>query len=205
VAEVDLWFDPICPWAWVTSRWLHEAERVRDLRVGLHVMSLSVLNADSTDVSDAYRERLRQGWHPVRVMMATDLGHGQDGVRALYTAMGTLIHVERVKVGRDLFARALDRARLPHTLANAALTTAYDDAVVASHRAGVADLGDAAATPVIQLAGADGRTVAFVGPVLGSIPRGEAAGELWDAVALSARVDALAEFRRARPRRPDLT
>ena len=119
--------------------------------------------------------------------------------------MGTLIHAGRVRIGRDLYARALDGAGLPHTLANAALTTVYDDAVRASHRAGVASLGEAAATPVIRMAGAGGQMVAFVGPVLSPTPRGEAAGELWDGVALVARSDAFFELRRSRTRRPDVT
>jgi hypothetical protein len=202
LTPVDLWFDPICPWAWITSRWLLEVERVRDVRVNLRVMSLSVLNADNPDVSAS---SLRRGWGPVRVMTATSLAYGQDAVRALYGSMGALFHQERVRVGRDLYAHALDRARLPHTLANAALTTAYDDTVRASHATGVADLGDATATPVIHLPGPDGRTAVFVGPVLTPVPRGEAAGDLWDGVVRVARADAFFEIRRARTRRPDFT
>ena len=205
MAAVDMWFDPVCPWAWITSRWLLEVERVRDVRVTFHVMSLSVLNADRPDLSDSSRAEVTRGWGPVRVMMATALAHGQSGVRNLYGAMGTLIHAGRTRIGRDLYARAIDQAGLPHTLANAALTTAYDEKVRASHHAGVATLGDAAATPVIRLAGTGGQAAAFVGPVLSPIPRGEAAGKLWDGVALIARSDAFFELRRPRTRRPDVT
>jgi hypothetical protein len=202
LATVGLWFDPICPYAWITSRWLLEVERVREVSVNLQVMSLSVLNAGRPDVSES---SVRRGWGPVRVMIATSLAYGQDAVRALYGAMGALIHEERVRVGRDLYARALDRARLPHTLANAALTTVYDDAVRASHEDGVADLGDAAASPVIHLPGPDGRVAVFAGPVLTPTPRGEAAGDLWDGLVRVARSDEFFEIRRSRTSRPDFT
>ena len=202
VADVDLWFDPVCPYAWIASRWLLEVERVREVSVHMHVMSLSVLNADRPEVSES---SVRRGWGPVRVMTATTLAYGQEAVRALYGAMGALIHQERVRVGRDLYARALDRARLPHTLANAALTTVYDDAVRASHRAGVADLDDVAAAPVIHLPGPDGRVAVFAGPVLTPTPRGEAAGDLWDGLVRVARADAFFEIRRSRTRHPDFT
>jgi hypothetical protein len=165
-------------------------------------MSLSVLNTGRPDVSES---SVARGWGPVRVVMAAGLAYGPDAVRALYGAMGALIHEEQVRIGRDLYARALDRARLPHTLANAALTTVYDDAIRASHQTAVADLGEEAATPVIQLSGADGRTAMFVGPVLTPIPRGEAAGDLWDGVVRVARADAFFELRRPRTRRPDFT
>jgi hypothetical protein len=202
LTPVGLWFDPICPYAWITSRWLLEVEGVRDVSVNLQVMSLSVLNAGRPEFSES---SIRRGWGPVRVMTATSLGYGQEAVRALYGAMGALIHEERVRIGRDLYARALDRAGLPHTLANAALTTVYDDAVHASHRAGVADLGDAVATPVIHMPGPDGRVAVFAGPVLTPTPRGEAAGDLWDGLVRVARADAFFEIRRARTRRPDFT
>jgi hypothetical protein len=202
LTAVGLWFDPICPYAWITSRWLLEVERVREVSVNLQVMSLSVLNAGRPEVSES---SIRRGWGPVRVLTATSLAYGQDAVRALYGAMGALIHEERVRVDRDLYARALDRARLPHTLANAALTTVYDDAVRASHQAGVADLDDVAATPVIHMPGPDGRTAVFAGPVLTPTPRGEAAGDLWDGLVRVARADAFFELRRSRTRRPDFT
>jgi len=190
VTAVDMWFDPVCPWAWNASRWLVEVERVRDVTIRFRVMSLSVLN-DSPE-----------GWEPVRVMAATELAYGPDAVRALYATMGTAIHTERLPIGRDLFALALGRAGLPHTLANAALTDAYDGAVRASHHAGVATLGDLAATPVIRLPGPDGLPVAFVGPVIRPAPTGDAAGDLWDGLALAARTEGFFELRRPRTRRP---
>jgi hypothetical protein len=193
VATVDLWFDPLCPWAWRASRWLLEVEKVRDVRATLHVMSLAVLNDAPPSDLDV--------WGPVRLMVATDLAHGQDALRGLYTAVGELVHREHREVGRDVYALALHRAGLPHTLANAALTEVYDDAVRARHATGVDTLGDDAATPVIRLAGPDGEPVAFAGPVLAPTPRAEAAGELWDGLALVARTEGFREIRRPRTRR----
>jgi len=180
-----MWFDPICPWAWRTSRWLLEVERVRGIAVRFHVMSLAVLN-DSRD-----------GWGPVRVACLAGLRHGDDGLRALYTALGGLLHDERAPAGRDTYARALSRAGLPHTLANAAETEFYDDAVRASHHNGAAPLGPAAGSPIVHVKG-----TAFFGPVVTPAPRGEAAGRLWDAVTLAAETDGFFELKRHRDRKP---
>jgi Mycothiol-dependent nitroreductase Rv2466c len=190
VTPVDLWCDPLCPWAWVTSRWLLEVERVREVAARFRVMSLAVLNNEPADRLDA--------WGPVRVMVATDLAYGPDAVREVYGALGHLIHVDRTPVGRDLYARALHAARRPHTLANAAITTVYDEAVRDSHQSAVADVGKIAATPVIRVPGSDGAPVVFVGPVLSSIPRGEGAGDLWDGIARAARTGGFVELRRRR-------
>jgi hypothetical protein len=165
--------------------------------VRFHVMSLAVLNEGRPGLTESYRARMREAWEPVRVVTATALSYGDRAVRDLYSALGPLIHHERRPIGRDLLALALSSADLPHTLANAAKTTVYDEALRASHRAGTAPLGDAAATPIIHLNGD-----AFVGPVLTPIPRGEAAGRLWDAVALAAGTDGFFVLRRPRTRRP---
>src|SRR5262249_55721386 len=161
--SADLWLDPTCPWAWSVWRWLTEVERVRDVRLRPHVMSLSVLNGQSTG----------DGWQPVRVTMATALSLGDDGVRALYQALAPLIHVDPPPVDRDLSARARGRAGLPPSLANATLSPFYDDAIRASHHAGVDTVGEIAACPVLHLAGPDGDPIAFVGPLVTPYPRGE--------------------------------
>src|SRR5262245_49579469 len=115
VAIADTWVDPICPWAWITTRWLLEAERVRDLTVRFHVMSLSILNEHRPGLSDAYRDQLHQGWGPVRVAMATELSYGGAALRALYDQLGELIHIKRAPIDRNLYAQALSLAGLPHT------------------------------------------------------------------------------------------
>jgi hypothetical protein len=170
-----------------------------------HVMSLSALNEDRPDVTDDERAMLRDAWLPARVMTVTELSLGSQAVRDLYTALGPLIHVERMAIGRDMFALALGRAGLPHTLANAAWDPSYDAAVWASHHAGVDPLGDVAACPVLRVAGPDGESIAFVGPLVTPYPRGEAAGRLWDAVALAATTDGFFGLRRLVNRSPAVT
>jgi hypothetical protein len=198
VTTADLWFDPICPWAWVVSRWLTEVEHVRDVRMRLHVMSLAVLSEERANGETAGDD----AWAPVRVMTATGLSLGDQAVRDLYAALGPLIHVDRRPVNRDMFAVALGLARLPHSFANAARDGYYDSHIRASHRIGAEALGDVAACPVIQLSGPDGAPVGFVGPLVTPYPRGEAAGRLWDAVALAAATEGFFSLRRLITRDP---
>lgn len=202
LTPVEMWFDPICPWAWLTSRWLLEVERVRDVGVRFRVMSLAVLNEHRESLSEAYRKSLRESWGPVRVVAATELAYGPTAVRDLYNSLGTLIHLEKVPVGRDLYAKALHRAGLPHTLANAALSEVYDDALRASHTEGMAPVGDDVGTPVVHVHVAPGEVVAYFGPVISPAPHGEAAGRLWDGVMLAASTDGFFELKRTRTGRP---
>ncbi|WP_431977646.1 disulfide bond formation protein DsbA [Micromonospora haikouensis] len=192
-----MWFDPICPWAWVTSRWLLEVEQVRDVDVRFHVMSLSVLN-EGRDVPEQYQQLLQTGWGPVRVCVAVQQQHGPDAVRALYTALGTRIHLGKEELGRDLYVAALADAGLGPELADAAGSTDYDEALRASHEAGMRPVGQDVGTPVIHAPGPDGSPVAFFGPVVTPRPKGEAAGRLWDGVLLVAGTPGFYELKRSR-------
>ncbi|MDI5941817.1 MULTISPECIES: disulfide bond formation protein DsbA [unclassified Micromonospora] len=194
---VDMWFDPICPWAWVTSRWLLEVEQVRDVDVRFHVMSLSVLN-EGRDVPEQYQQLMQAGWGPVRVCVAVQQQHGPDAVRALYTALGTRIHLGKEELGRDLYVAALADAGLGPELADAAGSTDYDEALRASHEAGMRPVGQDVGTPVIHAPGPDGSPVAFFGPVVTPRPKGEAAGRLWDGVLLVAGTPGFYELKRSR-------
>ena len=160
MTAAELWLDPVCPWAWSVWRWLAEVEHVRDVRMRPHVMSLAVLNENRTDLTEVERSLYTDAWAPVRVVMVTALSLGEGAVRELYVALAPLIHVERMPAGRDMFALALGRAGLPHSLANAAGDSSYDEAIRASHHAGADALGEIAACPVLQLPGPDGEPVA---------------------------------------------
>ncbi|MGW0507540.1 mycothiol-dependent nitroreductase Rv2466c family protein [Micromonospora sp. NPDC003241] len=195
--SVDMWFDPICPWAWITSRWLLEVERVRDIDVRYHVMSLSVLN-EGRELPEAYQEIMKTGWAPVRVCIAVSQRYGPDAVRNLYTAMGTRIHLGKEERGPELYAAALTDAGLDPALASAADDTTLDAALRESHEAGMRPVGTEVGTPVVHAPGPDGKQVAFFGPVVTPAPKGEAAGRLWDGVMLVAGTPGFFELKRSR-------
>jgi hypothetical protein len=199
-----MWFDPSCPWAWITSRWLLEVERVRDIEVRFHVMSLNVLN-EHKDVPESYRERIAQGWGPNRVLTAAEKRYGAGALRELYTAIGTRVHVHKEERDQAMLAAALADAGLDAGLAAEATNTEYDARLRESHAEGMAPVGDDVGTPVIHVPGPDGATVAFFGPVVTPTPSGEAAGKLWDGVLLVAGTEGFFELKRTRDRRPDPT
>jgi 2-hydroxychromene-2-carboxylate isomerase len=200
----DMWFDPRCPWAWITSRWLLEVERVRPVDVRFHVMSLSVLNENRTDLPEKYRAGLEKGWGPVRVAIAAEQKYGNAVLRDLYTALGTRIHLQQREPDRDLYVDALTEAGLDTALADAAESTEYDAALRASHNAGMAPVGLDVGTPVIHAPGPhEGEQIAFFGPVVTPAPKGEAAGRLWDGVLLVAGTPGFYEIKRTRDAKPE--
>lgn len=195
---VDMWFDPICPWAWMTSRWLLEVEKVRPLDVRFHVMSLSVLNS-GRDLPEDYQQLMERGWGPVRVCIAAAETAGPQVLRDLYTALGTRIHLQKHELDETLYRAALADVGLDLALAGAATSDRWDDALVASHNAGMKPVGTDVGTPVIHAPGpVAGQTVAFFGPVVTPSPKGDAAGRLWDGVVLVAGTPGFYELKRTR-------
>ncbi|MGZ5400522.1 MAG: mycothiol-dependent nitroreductase Rv2466c family protein [Nocardioides sp.] len=190
--NADFWFDPACPFAWITSRWILEVEQVRDISVTWHIMSLAYLNQDK-DVPDEYREFLKTAWAPVRVCMAVEQKHGREALLPLYTALGTRRHNQEAEFTRETIEAALAEAGLPTELAEAMPDSSYDDAIAASHHEGMDQVGNDVGTPTIAFEGA-----AFFGPVLSSIPRGEEAGQLWDGCVAVAKVPYFYELKRSR-------
>ncbi len=195
-AVVDFWFDPICPWAWLTSRWIMEVEQVRDVTARWHVMSLSVLN-EGRDVGEGYAALLRRGWGPVRVVTAARAEHGDEVVKPLYDALGTRIHPSGRKDYDTVIAESLAEVGLPAALAAAAAGTEYDAALRASHAAGIGLVGEDVGTPVVRVG-----EVAFFGPVVTPTPRGQAAGRLWDGTVLVAATPGFYELKRSRSNGP---
>ncbi|MDE8670680.1 disulfide bond formation protein DsbA [Pseudarthrobacter sp. H3Y2-7] len=195
--HADFWFDPLCPFAWITSRWIGEVEAVRDIKTVWHVMSLSVLN-EGRDLDAGYRELMDRGWGPVRVITAAREQHGDQVVKPLYDAMGTLIHIGGEKDFDVVIAKALAECGLPAGLAEAAGSDAFDAQLRASHEEGISLVGQDVGTPVVAFNG-----TAFFGPVLTRIPRGERAGELWDATVTLASFPHFFELKRSRSESPE--
>ncbi|UJW28791.1 disulfide bond formation protein DsbA [Saccharothrix sp. AJ9571] len=198
--EVPFWFDPLCPWAWITSRWLLEVEQVRSVSADWRIMSLAYLNLvqrEDKSLSDEYRELMANAWGPVRVCAAA-AEHGGGGVLGpLYTAIGTRLHNHRRRDDPTVITEALTESGLPDSLASAATSTDFDQLIMDSHDEAFDEVGLDVGTPVLRVGG-----TALFGPVITPAPRGEAAGRLWDGLVMVAGTDGFFELKRSRDRKP---
>ncbi len=193
----DFWFDPICPWAWMTSRWMGEVEQVRPVTARWHVMSLAVLN-EGRDLPADYRALMDKAWGPVRLVNAARELNGEEYVKPLYDALGTRYHPGGRDVGdASVFTEALAEVGLPEDLVRYTTSDELDDKLRASHQEGISKVGEDVGTPVVAFDG-----VAFFGPVVTPAPKGEAAGRLWDGCVLVAGTPGFFELKRTRTQGP---
>jgi 2-hydroxychromene-2-carboxylate isomerase len=198
--DVQFWFDPLCPWAWITSRWMNEVEKVRPVRTEWKIMSLAYLNLvqhEGQGLSDEYKERMSRAWAPVRVCAAAAADAGPGILGPLYTAIGTRFHNQGRREDPAVFTEALAEAGLPAWLVDAAETDEFDDAIKKSHHEAFDQVGLDVGTPVLRIRGK-----ALFGPVITPAPKGEAAGELWDGLVLVSKADGFFELKRSRDRAP---
>jgi len=198
--DMQFWFDPLCPWAWITSRWMLEVEKVRPVRIDWRIMSLAYLNLvqhEGKGLNEEYLERMSRAWGPVRVCAAAAADAGPGILGPLYTAIGTRFHNEGRRDDPTVIPEALQEAGLPGWLADAAETAEFDDAIKKSHHEAFDEVGLDVGTPVVRIRGK-----ALFGPVITPAPKGEAAGELWDGLVLVSKADGFFELKRSRDRRP---
>jgi 2-hydroxychromene-2-carboxylate isomerase len=198
--DVQFWFDPLCPWAWITSRWILEVEKVRPVKAEFRIMSLAYLNLvqhEGEGQSEEYLARMNKAWGPVRVCAAAARHSGPEVLGPLYTAIGTRLHNQGRREDPAVIPEALKEAGLPESLAAAAESTEYDQAIKDSHHEAFDEVGLDVGTPVIRIRGR-----ALFGPVITPAPKGEAAGELWDGLVLVSKADGFFELKRSRDRKP---
>jgi hypothetical protein len=200
VEDVQFWFDPLCPWAWITSRWMLEVEKVRPVKADWRIMSLAYLNLvqhEGQGLSEEYLERMSQAWGPVRVCAAAALDSGHEVLGPLYTAIGTRLHNQGRRDDPAVIPEALAEVGLPAFLADAAESGELDDFIKKSHHEAFDQVGLDVGTPVLRIRGK-----ALFGPVITPAPKGEAAGELWDGLVLVSKADGFFELKRSRDRKP---
>jgi len=202
--EARFWFDPLCPWAWITSRWMHEVTAIRDVEVEWKVMSLAILN-EGNEVPPEYAEAMAAAWGPVRVCIAAQEGYGAqrpEVVGELYTAMGTRLHLQSRTDYAKVIEESVAEVGLPDSIAAAAQDATFDDALRASHDEGAHLVGPDAGTPIIAIADREGTEVGLFGPVVTPAPLGEDAGRLWDGFVLMVQTPGFYEIKRTRDVEP---
>ena len=200
VEDVQFWFDPLCPWAWITSRWMLEVEKVRPVKADWRIMSLAYLNLvqhEGQGLSEEYLERMSRAWGPVRVCAAAALDSGHEVLGPLYTAIGTRFHNQGRRDDPAVIPEALAEVGLPAFLADAAESGEFDDFIKKSHHEAFDQVGLDVGTPVLRIRGK-----ALFGPVITPAPKGDAAGELWDGLVLVSKADGFFELKRSRDRKP---
>ncbi len=190
--DAEFWFDPVCPWAWMTSRWILEVEKVRDISVKWNLFSLAHLNRDK-ELPEEYKSRLIRSWQSTRVIAAAQKEKGSGVTLPLYTSISSRIHLKKMEVGAPLFERALSEVGLNPALAAAMNDESLNAVIIESHERGIALVGNDVGTPIISVGGA-----AFFGPVISPAPKGEEAGKLWDGVVGVASYPGFFEIKRSR-------
>lgn len=195
--HVDFWFDPLCPWAWMTSRWMEEVERIRDVEVQWRIISLGILNEDNAE--NQHRGHAESMWL-VRVVEAAAQSHGEQYYKKLYDEMGTRRHPGGVEDLERIIRESLEAVGLPAELARAKDSAEYDDAIRTSTEAAQEMAGQDIGTPCIAVNG-----TGFFGPVFTPAPRGEQAGTIWDGALALASYPGFYEIKRGREQGPDFS
>ena len=190
--KAEFWFDPICPWAWMTSRWILEVEKVREIEINWNLFSLAHLNRNK-ELSEEYKKGLVRSWNCTRVIAAAQKAHGSAVTLPLYTAISSRIHLQKQEVNQALFEAALEEVGLDKNLDTAMNDESLNEAIIESHERGIKLVGNDVGTPIISVEG-----TAFFGPVISPAPKGEEAGKLWEGVVGVASYPGFFEIKRSR-------
>ncbi|MGA4508418.1 DsbA family protein [Propionibacteriaceae bacterium G1746] len=190
--DVDFWFDPLCPWAWMTSRWMLEVEKVRDVHTTFHIFSLSMLN-ENHDIPDDYRAGVDAGRPATRAAIGVLDAYGQDGLREFYTALGTRYHPGGEPKNEETLRAVFTDKGWDQTIVDRALEGEWDDRVRESYESGIKLVGGDVGTPIVKV-----HDTALFGPVISPAPKGEAAGELFDGFEKLAAYPGFFEAKRTR-------
>jgi hypothetical protein len=190
--KAEFWFDPVCPWAFITSRWILEVEKVRDIEISWNIFSLPHLNKDR-EMPERYKTIFANSWSSARVIKAVENQYGKEKTLRLYTAISTRIHVKKESVSQDLLNDALNEIGVDSKYALEMNNSDWDKEIIQSHERGIELVGDDVGTPIIAING-----IGFFGPVISPAPKGEEAGKLWDGVVLAASYPGFFEIKRSR-------
>jgi 2-hydroxychromene-2-carboxylate isomerase len=211
MADLDFFFDPVCPWAWITSRWVAEVQELRNYTVSWKFISLKILNQDKMDYASmpaGYKDVHAAGTSCLRVAAKARSAAGNDAVAKVYTALGFSLHN---KQERELFvadieghiAGLLSEAGLPGEWALSANDESFDRLIAEETAMGLERAGKDVGTPIITFSPGGLKEASFFGPVISTIPRGEDATKLWDAIETIATSSDMAELKRSLRARPN--
>jgi DSBA-like thioredoxin domain len=212
MADLEFFFDPVCPFAWITSRWVTEVQQQRDYDVRWRFIALAVLNEAQTGdwYTPEYRAGHMAGMKSLRVADQVRLTQDNDAVARLYTALGNGFHVAR-QMGsfrEDPLAfieAALVEAGLDPRLAEHADDEAHDEHIRAETTLALERTGGNVGTPIITFKPETDSSSSFFGPVISKAPRGEDALKLWDAIETIATSSTMSELKRSNRAKLDFT
>ena len=209
MADLEFFFDPVCPWAWITSRWVTEVQQLRQYEVSWRFICLAMINENNTAewYTPQYRAGHMSGLYGLRVADQVRIDHGNDRVAALYTALGEMIHRDgrRLVIAEDpieVLSGVLKSIDLPPELADAAIDESHDPYIRAETDLAFERTGKDVGTPIITFHPGQSTEASFFGPVISSIPRGDAALKLWDAIEIVATTSGMAELKRSNRSKP---
>jgi hypothetical protein len=191
--KVEMWFDTLCPWAWMTSRWLLEVAKVRDITIQWNVMSLYFLNESRSHITAEYLDNAKKALGPLRIIVAAEKLYGNPIAGDLYTAFGEEIHHNKMKFSPELNSKVLSRFSFSADLIHCADDLSLDELIMEKHQAGMSKVGEDVGTPIVSIEG-----VTFFGPVISPAPKGEEAGKLFDGAFAVASYPGFFEMKRTR-------